>query len=357
MSNRESSFCAVLLAAAFLGQMAQSDGVHFGPVSADRPVMSLDQTALIVAGRDRTAVVVRTGLRDAPSGAAWFMPVPARPYDLRAVDDPFPALDRLSAPLSDSTWRRSGAPSGLAGGGMPDGIVVDTRIVLGVMDIAVLSADTPDVLLAWLDREGFRAPDGASTVFGGYVRRGWWWIAVKIVGDGRGADAIPKPLAFTYDAPAIYPMTISSLSASAYTDIALFVVASSRATFVGPRGRPMAEAEIHIDRRHVEGSTSPVLVTQMASPIDQWLDAPFRIGRGGRGSHDVVDRPADRWRTIALLMPLLEAVGLPAPSTAAPDDVPWMTRLRLQLTPAEMRWDLRVIPSVAKTVVTRGTDE
>jgi len=353
-----------------LAGIAVADGMHFGPKVSDRPVVSLDQTVILAVGDARTATIVRTGLRDASDGAAWFMPVPARPYDVRIVEDPFPALDRLTMPIDQQYGggRMPGA-GGAIGGPAREEVVVAERMILGVMDVAVLSAESTAPLMAWLDREGFRAPDGVEEVFADYVERGWWWIVAKLAKPdqfarpdaidaatgkstgGKSADsAVPKPLAFTYDAPAVYPMTISRLSASPWTDIALFVVAPHRTTILGPHGAPMAEMQRFVDRRHIPGDPLPFLVTQMASPIEAWLDSPplqqFMARRGWRSTEE----SGDRWRTFAALAPMLDAVGLPVPGRgvessdrAEAEPVAWITRLRMQLRPREMNWDLAII--------------
>jgi len=371
------------IVATSLASLASGDGAHFSPKGLERPVTSLDQTALIVVGSERTAMVVRTGLTNAPDGAAWFLPVPTRPSNLRLVDDPFPALDRLTLPMGPVPGLGAG---GMGGAGRADsidaGVTVDSRVTLGVMDIAVLAADSPEILLAWLDREGFRAPIDAHRVFAGYVERGWWWIAVKLAGDSvsddgedaateasrkGGHDAIPRPIAFTYEGPATYPMTISSLSATPYTDIALFVISAGRSTLLGRHGTPMAEADRFVDRRQMQGS-QPFLVTELAMPVEAWLDDSPAYSPIGRGARRAVEEPGDRWRTTMCLVPLLEAVGLPVPGrvsvdgnggakaiveAAEEDQTPWISRLRMQLHPQEMTWDLRVVPSPSQEAISR----
>lgn len=343
---------AIAIVAGFAATGA-GDGAHFSPITVRTEVISMDQTVLIVAGARRTALVVRTGLRDAPEGAAWFMPVPARPRDLRTVTDPFHALDRLTARV----WRER--PHGRAGADgrdarERDGVIVDTRVVLGVMDVAVLQAESPEDLLRWLDREGFRAPAAAREVFSGYVERDWWWIVAKLTGDAGDAAALPKPLAFWYDAPAVYPMTISRLSADRLTDVLFFVVAPWRASLRGPDGALMPEVPDLGDHPRFRPEASLTLATTMSTPLVALLDAPIVARHVGRGMTVPFEHPGDRWRTVAMLQPMLETVGLSLPLASDDGDSPWITRFRMRLAPHEMRWDPAIIRNDDQTALDRA---
>ncbi len=362
--NLRAASVSGIVAVSAMAAHAPADGAHFRPKFSDQPISSLDQTALLVVGPERSVAVVRTSLENAPDGAAWFMPVPARPYDLALIDDPFPALDRLTAPISLGRGGFGGG-GGRVGLPAPAEVVVDARIVLGVMDIAVLSATGPEVLLQWLETEGYRAPHNAERVFGEYTQRGWWWIAVKLVGEGDDGASVPKPLAFTYDAPAVYPMTISSLSASEWTDVLLFVVADRRSTVCGPEGGLLGQTTRHTDRRQLPGDWVPSVATQFAAPIVGWLDGTVEDVYWWHGRVTHQEAVGDRWRTAAVLSILMERAGLPPlialegaatsdaePATAAPD-TPWLSRLRLQLRRDEMTWDLAVLPAPTNEMVQR----
>ncbi|HMN96925.1 MAG TPA: DUF2330 domain-containing protein [Phycisphaerales bacterium] len=355
---------------------APADGSHFSLRIAQFDVRSVDQAALLVAGPDRTTAVVRTGLRDAPDGAAWIMPLPARPADLRLVEDLFPLLNSLTAPIEFELRGRGAGRDGVPAMTAADGVVVGDRVVLGTLDIATLSGTSPDAILAWLENEGFRAPPGSRETFESYTKKNWWFIAAKLIGSGSSDASAPKPLAFSYDAPPVYPMVISRLSADDFTEIVLYVVAPYRTIITGPNGRPMRSQWSHIDRRTLSGS-APEVTTELAMPIVLWLDRAgadvlLSIPSGRSAWTNVHGAPPSKiWRVAASLQPLLASAGLALPGAAPslgvgaratippdgskvdPSPEPWITRLRLQLARDEMRWDLEILRAAEQDVIER----
>jgi hypothetical protein len=71
-------------------------------------------------------------------------------------------------------------------------VVVIKREAVGMYEVAVLAAGSPEALKAWMDENGFRYPDGMDKVTGEYIADKWCFVAVKTrVGEKDGVD--PKP--------------------------------------------------------------------------------------------------------------------------------------------------------------------
>ncbi|MET0098942.1 DUF2330 domain-containing protein, partial [Limnospira platensis] len=76
------------------------------------------------------------------------------------------------------------------------GVEIRSRTTAGVYDTAVLRAERADELLAWLDREGFAAPDGVEPVMQSYLDRGWVFAAAKVRSDAPGGEQRAHPLTY-----------------------------------------------------------------------------------------------------------------------------------------------------------------
>lgn len=63
---------------------------------------------------------------------------------------------------------------------------------VGMYEVAVLEAGSPEALKRWMDQHGYQYPKGMDAVTKDYVELGWCFVAVKTkVGDKAGVD--PKP--------------------------------------------------------------------------------------------------------------------------------------------------------------------
>lgn len=105
---------------------------------------------------------------------------------------------------------------------------------VGVFDTATLDAKDPAALRAWLDANGFRAPDGIDGVVAEYLREGWVFVASKVHRDADDAEVRRiHPLAFTFPAKdAVYPMRLTG-AANESLALDLYVAGDRRAEAEG----------------------------------------------------------------------------------------------------------------------------
>jgi hypothetical protein len=68
-------------------------------------------------------------------------------------------------------------------------VVVLKEEAVGMYEVAVLEAGSPEALKAWMDQHGYQYPKGMDKVTGEYIESGWCFVAVKTkVGRKKGAD-------------------------------------------------------------------------------------------------------------------------------------------------------------------------
>ena len=95
--------------------------------------------------------------------------------------------------------------------------------------ISILTPDMPDVLNAWLAKNGFSAlPTAAGPIVADYISNGWVFAAIRLVRDESGANA-PHPIEMTFPSKGpVYPLKLTGLAGGS-TAFEIFVVANDRA--------------------------------------------------------------------------------------------------------------------------------
>ncbi len=262
---------------------AWADGVFSGSWMATAiagQMASPAQRAAVVCCRDgRELLLVQPTYRGPGAGFAWVIPVPGLPRadDIRTVtpvvlDD---LLDETRpAVLSTVHWAgftRRGADifvhtlGGLARPGAAT-VTLHEVVDVGQYRAAILSATGGSVLQEWLNRNGYRTPDGADRVLGEYTGKGWYFVALKLqapLAVDRVVTADLEPLALIFPTQRlVYPLTITRLSAAPRLALQLAVVDDQPVACAGlpmtvperrelPRGMTYAE---HVREMTGEGA-------------------------------------------------------------------------------------------------------
>lgn len=224
---------ALLLAAAVLLAVAPPAGaLACGmPLSASIPA----EQALIVAANGREEIITSVQIQRAQPDAAVIFPVPGVPeVSALAGADLFGYLADVTRPKERVeerlVWRSRGED--LAAGGAPGGVDVLGRGIIGGYDVAQLRADDAGALQAWLDENGYRAPEGSEPILRAYIAEGWKFVAVKLA-PGQPADGALTPLRMAFDSREIvYPMRLGAL-ADRPLDVQLYVLADHRVELPG----------------------------------------------------------------------------------------------------------------------------
>jgi len=199
-------------------------------------VESPKQEAIIVLDKRAKTITVslRTHFRAGPTDLAWVIPVPVKPDSIdKGNEDVFRALETNTAPeffAISSTGGGIGCSSNESANRIGQGVNVVNVGTAGIFDYVVLDATDADVLVGWLNSNDYRVPADANQVFRRYVDLGWHWLAIRLRAETKNLSTLaPHPITYRYRGTRIeYPLVISSLSATAETEVVLYVLADSR---------------------------------------------------------------------------------------------------------------------------------
>jgi hypothetical protein len=145
----------------------------------------------------------------------------------------FEALDRVTTPTRVDVydwWSVPGA-GGASAGAAPE--VLD-RVQLGPIEAVTLAASDTEGLATWLAENDYGLAPEVEALLGGYVDRGWFFVALKVTGDAP-LDGDLDPLRFRFATDElVYPMELSR-AATTPQAVRLYVFADHRqhVTFAG----------------------------------------------------------------------------------------------------------------------------
>jgi hypothetical protein len=169
---------------------------------------------------------------DSDAGLVFPTPSPAT-VSLGDRED-FAAIDRVTAPERVEEydwWSFRGVGDGAPAGSAPE--VLDV-VQLGPIEATTLAASDTAGLQTWLADNEYALSPAVTDLLGGYVDRGWFFVALKLTGDAP-LDGGLDPLRFTFATDElVYPLELSRAATSPQT-VRLFVFADhrQRVAFVG----------------------------------------------------------------------------------------------------------------------------
>ena len=135
----------------------------------------------------------------------------------------FEALDRVTRPERVEEydwWTFQGMGVGGADGGAPPQVL--DVVQLGPIEATTLAASDTAGLQAWLADNDYQLSPAVTDLLGGYVDRGWYFVALKLTGEAP-LDGGLDPLRFTFESDElVYPMEMSRAATTAQT-VRLFV--------------------------------------------------------------------------------------------------------------------------------------
>ncbi|HEX6390163.1 MAG TPA: DUF2330 domain-containing protein [Solirubrobacteraceae bacterium] len=177
------------------------------------------ERALVVHDGRREDLVISYDLRAAGARPAVVLPVPSEPAVTAVKDDPFAWLERVTArPVATA----GGDDEGAAGAAPRTTI---RRSTVGGYSVTRLHGGGGRVLDRWLRRNGYALPAGAAPILERYVRRGWWFVALRLA---KRQDGALKPLRLRFaSARPVYPMRLAQL-ATQPVNLDLYAVAGEQ---------------------------------------------------------------------------------------------------------------------------------
>lgn len=235
---------AMLLAA----QIASADGVFippeetYGRLYGDLGATSTEQKGIIIQPAEgREVLLLQTTYHGPASGFAWVVPVPGEPLENDVfiasadfiahvlnvtepivethIDIPRPrsATDDvdLIAPPSPPSEEAAAEES----------VTLHRRMAVGDYDVSILSATGPNVLIGWLNDNGYATPEEHASIFDQYVGKGWFFVALRVLPEVVEEkpvlhDVKPVGISFWCD-EVVYPLHISRASSREKTALTL----------------------------------------------------------------------------------------------------------------------------------------
>jgi hypothetical protein len=174
----------------------------------------VSEKALVTLNGGTETIVPGLTINRVGNHAAVVFPVPARPR-ISALPKGlhlFSQLDEATTPKGSGKGG-AGAPSA----GAPS---VISQKVIGGYKVTVLRGGSGETVRSWLSRHGYVLPAGASPILGNYIRRGWYFVAIRLADSAAGEI---QPLAIRFAAKRlVYPMKLSHV-ATEPVDLDLFL--------------------------------------------------------------------------------------------------------------------------------------
>jgi len=229
---------------------ARADGCFLKPVwNKQIDINEPTQKAIIVCDAGREDLVLQVKYEGPVNEFGWLVPVPSVPKVGKGSMSCFYELSRLTQGVTEG----KGHTLGIASAGIEDrsAVRVIEQKTVGAYEVAVLAANDAGSLQRWLERNQFVYPKDNAAVVEEYIRRGWYFVAMRIqlgAGDGfklsapgavkagpvqRSAASVRAklargelhPLQISFDTPrCIFPLKISAVNGHP-SEISLYVLA------------------------------------------------------------------------------------------------------------------------------------
>jgi hypothetical protein len=223
-----------------------------GGFACDRAVPILQSGEQVVIAIDEPAALVDMHVRVAFEGRssdfAWIVPVPGIPelrlstaalFDqvaastapflpLTTVEEGFCRQPTQLLPSGGVAYSFSGAPSSTDGGYTVGGVYVLAEQGLGPYETVTLAASSPDLLLEWLQAEGYDLPDDLADVLAPYVSAGQHFVALKLANGQDAGDLQPLALRFP-GTRATIPIGLTAISTVDDLPVEVYVFSDGRA--------------------------------------------------------------------------------------------------------------------------------
>jgi hypothetical protein len=197
----------------------------------------VDQTAehiLFTVNDDHTVSayvqIKYTGDKDS---FAWIVPAPGTPK--LTADFPNLALQALDTGTQPQYFKNSCqrgvnfglAPSGSAKSEDSAGVTVLAVQAVGPFNTVTLEGTSADVIVKWLQDNGYRITDNMIPLLQPYVEGGMHFVAVKLQADKTTADIQPLGMTYDGDKPMI-PIRLTAVAAQPEMGIVTWILANQR---------------------------------------------------------------------------------------------------------------------------------
>jgi hypothetical protein len=224
----------------------------FYVAKADGKLFNKASHVVLVRDGDRTVITMSNDFRGDPKEFAMVIPVPTAIQreqihvgDRAVLDhldaftaprlveyfDPDPCRVERDRVMSFERALPSAAPASLRGqvGAKSLGVTIEASYTVGEYDILILSATQSTGLETWLTTNGYRIPEGASSVLATYLKQNMrFFVArVNLAEQARLGFATLRPIQIAYESPKfMLPIRLGMVNAAGPQE--LFVYTLSR---------------------------------------------------------------------------------------------------------------------------------
>lgn len=216
----------------------------------DEPIDQSKERIIFAIDEDKGEVDVHIQIfyQGAAEEFAWIVPMPALPEVGLSTDVLFDRLAQRTNPRFNLEWTFSGdcgwnndtffnddmdgAPP--SAGGMPEadsgagGVTVVAQTQVGPYDQATLQATSSELLLEWLNDNGYQLPDSLNSVLAPYIAGGSYFVALKLQNDKDVGDIAPVRMEYAAS-KAMIPLVLTSVAATPDMRLEPYVLSSARA--------------------------------------------------------------------------------------------------------------------------------
>ncbi|MCP4449718.1 MAG: DUF2330 domain-containing protein [Myxococcales bacterium] len=172
----------------------------------------------------------------APEEFAWILPVPSADTVVELADSEFiDVIDQESSPIilaSQCAAEEGAGCSGPFGNGGPfispaDSVEVHRREVVGPYETAVIGADDPFAIYAWLGEEGYAFPESGRPTLDHYIARGSSFVVLRLR-PGQEVSAMQPVRVRFRGYMGQFPLKMIALGVTDSVELSLWVIAEER---------------------------------------------------------------------------------------------------------------------------------
>ncbi len=107
------------------------------------------------------------------------------------------------------------------------GVTIEASYAVGEYDILILSAEQSDGLIAWLNENGYRIPDGAEKVVGSYLKQDMRFFVAKVNLEAQAKSGFSylRPIQVAYESSKfMLPIRLGTLNARAEQELYVYAL-------------------------------------------------------------------------------------------------------------------------------------
>ncbi len=216
-------FLFFLLSLLFFSGKSFADGCFFGYKDIEEP----SQVGIILFQEGKEDLILFANARGTDTEFAWVIPVPSYPTVKEGDPDLFYDLSYLT------TYRPHPFPFACGTGNIiftseeTQDVYVWSSEDIGIYHVTVLSSESENALINWLNANGYKFPENAQDAVNYYVRNNYFFVAAKVkkkdeVNSSYYMGISPLHIYFSTD-EIFYPLKISSISAAERTEVLLYI--------------------------------------------------------------------------------------------------------------------------------------